>query len=344
MKFVYGPVYSRRLGQSLGFDPVPLKTCNWNCVYCQLGRSKPMVNEQKEYFPAEDILADVRQALALHTPGDIDWITFVGSGETTLHSRLGWLINEVKVLTQHPVAVITNGSLLYLPEMREELALADAVLPSLDAGTQEMYQRVNRPMAELPFESLLEGLITFRKEYQGKLWVEVMLLQGLNDTEPALRDIANALVRIQPDEVHILLPTRPPVETWVQPADEDGLLRARAILGDIAHVIHPGSGSFDLSGNESLVDAVVGIITRHPMRESELIETLQHWSPGDIAATMLELESSGKAQIVERFGIRFWSASPSIYPEVEQSERTDIRKAGAGFRGDENEDETNHES
>ena len=343
MKFVYGPVYSRRLGQSLGVDPVPLKTCNWNCVYCQLGRSKPMVNERKEYFPAEDILADVKQALALHTPGDIDWITFVGSGETTLHSRLGWLINEVKVLTQHPVAVITNGSLLYLPEMREELALADAVLPSLDAGTQEMYQRVNRPMAELPFESLLEGLITFRKEYQGKLWVEVMLLQGLNDTEPALRDIANALVRIQPDEVHILLPTRPPVETWVQPADEDGLLRARAILGDIAHVIHPGSGSFDLSGNESLVDAVVGIITRHPMRESELIETLQHWSPGDITATMLELESSGKAQIVERFGIRFWSASPSIYPEVEQSERTDIRKAGAGFRGDENEEERSHE-
>ena len=343
MKFVYGPVYSRRLGQSLGVDPVPLKTCNWNCVYCQLGRSKPMVNERKEYFPAEDILADVKQALALHTPGDIDWITFVGSGETTLHSRLGWLINEVKVLTQHPVAVITNGSLLYLPEMREELALADAVLPSLDAGTQEMYQRVNRPMAELPFESLLEGLITFRKEYQGKLWIEVMLLQGLNDTEPALRDIANALVRIQPDEVHILLPTRPPVETWVQPADEDGLLRARAILGDIAHVIHPGSGSFDLSGNESLVDAVVGIITRHPMRESELIETLQHWSPGDITATMLELESSGKAQIVERFGIRFWSASPSIYPEVEQSERTDIRKAGAGFRGDENEEERSHE-
>jgi wyosine [tRNA(Phe)-imidazoG37] synthetase (radical SAM superfamily) len=343
MKFVYGPVYSRRLGQSLGVDPVPLKTCNWNCVYCQLGRSKPMVNERKEYFPAEDILVDVKQALALHTPGDIDWITFVGSGETTLHSRLGWLINEVKVLTQHPVAVITNGSLLYLPEMREELALADAVLPSLDAGTQEMYQRVNRPMAELPFESLLEGLITFRKEYQGKLWVEVMLLQGLNDTELALRDIANALVRIQPDEVHILLPTRPPVETWVQPADEDGLLRARAILGDIAHVIHPGSGSFDLSGNESLVDAVVGIITRHPMRESELIETLQHWSPGDITATMLELESSGKAQIVERFGIRFWSASPSIYPEVEQSERTDIRKAGAGFRGDENEEERSHE-
>ncbi len=332
MKFAYGPVPSRRLGQSLGVDPVPLKTCNWNCVYCQLGRSKPMVNERREYFPTEAILADVKHALAAHAPGDIDWITFVGSGETTLHSRLGWLIQEVKTLTHYPVAVITNGSLLYMPELREELVLADAVLPSLDAGSQEMYQRVNRPVAELPFESLLEGLIAFRKGYQGKLWVEVMLVKGLNDSEGALRDIANALALIQPDEAHIVLPTRPPVETWVQPADEDGLLRARAIIGDIAHVVHPGSGSFDLSGSESLADAVVGIITRHPMRESELIETLQHWSPGEIAETMLDLESSGQAQIVERFGIRFWSASPSIYPDVEQSERTDLRKTGNGLR------------
>lgn len=343
MKYTYGPVPSRRLGQSLGVDPVPLKTCNWNCVYCQLGRSKPLVNERREYFPAEDILTDVKQALASHTPGDIDWITFVGSGETTLHSRLGWLIQEVKDLTQHPVAVITNGSLLYMPEMREELALADAVLPSLDAGTPELYRRVNRPVAELSFESLLDGLIAFRKEYQGKLWVEVMLVQGLNDSELALRDIANALARIQPDEVHIVLPTRPPVETWVQPPDEEGLSRARAILGDIAHVLHPGSGSFHLSGNESLAEEVVGIITRHPMRESQLIETLQQWSPGDIAATMLELERSGKAQIVERFGIRYWSASPSIYPDVEQSERTDVRKAGDGFRGDQIEGERNGE-
>jgi wyosine [tRNA(Phe)-imidazoG37] synthetase (radical SAM superfamily) len=344
MKFVYGPVPSRRLGQSLGVDPVPLKTCNWNCVYCQLGRSKPMVNERREYFPAEAILDDVKRALASHAPGDIDWITFVGSGETTLHSRLGWLIQEVKALTQHPVAIITNGSLLYLPEVREELALADAVLPSLDAGTPELYQRVNRPVAGLPFESLLEGMIAFRKGYQGKLWVEVMLVQGLNDSELALRDIANALARIQPDEVHIVLPTRPPVETWVQPPNEESLLHARALLGDIAHVLHPGSGSFDLSGNESLTEAVVGIITRHPMRESELIETLQHWSPGDIAATMIELERSGKAQIVERFGIRYWSASPSIYPDVAQSERTDVRKLGDGFRDDKNEGKRNHES
>jgi len=315
MKFVFGPVPSRRLGQSLGIDPVPLKTCNWNCVYCQLGRTIPLTNERREYIPREEIIAEVNQALTSHQPGEIDWVTLVGSGETTLHSSIGWLIRQVKMLTHLPVAVITNGSLLYLPEIRSELSPADAVLPSLDAGNATLYRKINRPHPEVSFKRLVEGLVAFRKEYLGKLWVEVMLVKGLNDTETALKEIAAALKSIQPDEVHILQPTRPPVETWVQPPDEEGLLRARAILGDIARVIHPASGSFDLSGAESLVDAVVGIITRHPMCEDELIETLKHFSPGEVSATLTELEKCGKAQVVKRFGTRFWSASPAHYPD-----------------------------
>lgn len=314
MQYVFGPVPSRRLGQSLGIDPVPLKTCNWNCVYCQLGRSKPLVNERHEYFPREEILAEVKQALVLHAPGEIDWVTLIGSGETTLHAGIGWLLRKVKALTQLPVAVITNGSLLYLPEMRLELSPADAVMPSLDAGNAKLYRKINRPYPSLSFTRLVDGLIAFRQEYQGKLWIEVMLVRGLNDTEAALKEIAAVLQRVQPDEVHILQPERPPVETWVQPPDEEGLLRARAILGDIARVIHPAIGSFDLDGAESLVDAVVGIITRHPMREDELVETLKRFSPQEVSATLIELENSGKAQLVERLGARFWSASPAHYP------------------------------
>ncbi len=314
MKHVFGPVPSRRLGQSLGIDPVPLKTCNWNCIYCQLGRTRPMTNVRKDYFPPEDILAEVEKALASHKTGEIDWVTFVGSGETTLHVSIGWLIRKVKALTDIPVAVITNGSLLYLPEMRQELLLADAVLPSLDAGNAELYRKINRPYPKLTFKRLLDGLVSFREEYQGKLWGEVMLVRDMNDSEVALREIAVALGRIKPDEVHVLQPTRPSAETWVQPPDEEGLLRARTILGDIARVVHPASGSFDLGGTESLVDAVVSIITRHPMREDELVEALERWSPGDVAATLDALEKSGKAQSVERYGVRFWSASPSYYP------------------------------
>jgi wyosine [tRNA(Phe)-imidazoG37] synthetase (radical SAM superfamily) len=140
MKYVFGPVPSRRLGQSLGIDTIPLKTCNWNCVYCQLGRTVPLTNKRREYFPRDEIIAEVEQALGTHKPGEIDWVTFVGSGEPMLHAGMGWLIRKVKELTESsahrlPVAVITNGSLLYMPEVREELAAADAVLPTLDAGT-----------------------------------------------------------------------------------------------------------------------------------------------------------------------------------------------------------------
>jgi len=327
MNYLFGPVPTRRLGQSLGIDPVPLKTCNWNCVYCQLGRSIPMVNERKDFFPADEILAEVENALLSHQPGEIDWVTFVGSGETTLHASLGWLIREVKKLTGLPVAVITNGSLLYLPEVRQELLAAEAVLPSLDAGTPELYQHINRPYPGLSFESFLDGLIAFSEEYQGNLWVEVMLIDGLNDTEDALRSIAIALEKIKADEVHIMQPTRPPVETWVKPPSEEGLRRALAILGDTARVIHPASGSFDLSGAKTLVEAVVGIVTRHPMREDELVETLKNWTTGDIPKTLTTLAESDKLQVVERNGIRYWSASPSYYPQDAHNQQRE-RKNG----------------
>lgn len=318
MKYVFGPVPSRRLGQSLGIDPVPLKTCNWNCVYCQLGRSRPLINKRAVYFPRENIIAEVRRTLASHAPGEIDWVTFVGSGETTLHSGIGWMIRQVKSITELPVAVITNGSLLYLPEVRQELMTADAVMPSLDAGNARLYKKINRPYPKITFERLVQGLMTFRQEYQGKLWVEVMLVKGLNDTEEALTEIAAILKMIQPDEVHILQPDRPPVEAWVQPPDAEGLLRARAILGETARLVHPATGSFDLSGGESLVDAIVGIITRHPMRQEEIELTLAKWSPDEVTQTLKNLAESGRAQVVERYGVRFWSASPAFYPNQQK--------------------------
>jgi len=314
MKYVFGPVPSRRLGQSLGIDPVPLKTCNWNCVYCQLGRTRPLTNERKNFFPPEEIIDQVKEALKAHKPGEIDWVTFVGSGETTLHTSLGVMIRQVKVLTKIPVAVITNGSLLYLPEVRQELAEADAVLPTLDAGNERLYRKINRPHPAITFNRIIDGLISFREVYQGKLWIEVMLIKDINDTEVELKRIAAKLIRIHPDEVHIVLPDRPPSEPWVRPTDEEGLLRAQAILGNIARVVHPAAGTFDLSGSEDLVDAIVGIVTRHPMRETELMETLSHWPQENVVDTLNRLEQSGKAQVIKRYGVRFWSAMPAFYP------------------------------
>ena len=140
-------------------------------------------------------------------------------------------------------------------------------------------------------------------------------MQGLNDTEIALKEIALVLRCVQPDEVHINLPTRPPAETWVREPEEEGLMRAMAILGDAATVVHPAEGSFDLSGYDNVVDAIIGIITRHPMRQEELERTLAQWTPGHVSEALDTLAASGKAQVVERLDRRFWSAAPSRYPD-----------------------------
>jgi len=313
MKHVFGPVPSRRLGQSLGIDPIPFKTCNWNCVYCQLGRTTPLTDVRLDYFPPGEIVGEVRASLLAHPPGEIDWVTFVGSGEPTLHRSLGWMIRQVKGMTSIPVAVITNGSLLSQPEVREELLAADAVLPTLDAGNEKLYHAINRPHPSFTFNSLVEGLVAFRVAYAGKLWLEVMLVEGLNDTEPALQELAAVLERIHPDEVHLSLPIRPPAEPWVRPPNEEALMRAAALLGGVARVIHPAEGVFDLTGYASVGEAIVGIITRHPMLEDDLVRTLARWTPAQVREALTDLETCGSARVVVRYGRRFWTSAAARY-------------------------------
>lgn len=319
MKYIYGPIPSRRLGQSLGVDPIPLKTCNWNCIYCQLGRSVPLVNERAEYAPCADILAELRQALEAHKPGEIDHVSFVGSGEPTLHSGLGRMIRAVKKMTAIPVAVITNGALLWRADVRDDLLAADIVMPTLDAGGEALYKTIHRPHPDLTYRRVVAGLEQFRREYSGKLWVEVMLIQGVNDGEDALRELAAALRRIGPDEVHLVLPTRPPAETWVAPPEEGALLRAEAILGGIARLVHPHSGDFDLSGYEGVVEAALAIIQRHPMSQEQLEQALHRWAPSQVQEALAALAADGRAHPVDYLGAAFWSAGDALFPDAAHS-------------------------
>lgn len=306
-EYVFGPVISRRLGRSLGIDPIPGKTCNWNCVYCQLGRTTPLVNERAEYTPAEEIVAQVARAVESTGTDNIDWITFAGSGEPTLHTRLGWMIRQIQSSIKLPIAILTNGSLLYLPEVREAIVTADAVSPNLDAGSQELFRKINRPHPDVTFDRLTEGLIAFRKQYSGNLWIETVLVKGLNDSEEALRDLAAVIERIGPDKVHLNLPTRPPSEEWVEPVDEEGLLRARAILGEVTEIVHESTESMDLSGFDDVVEAIIAIVTRHPMSQSEIERALGDKFSGVVEGALADLETNGKIQAVVRFGSRFWS-------------------------------------
>ncbi len=313
MKYVFGPVPSRRLGLSLGIDPLPFKTCNWNCIYCQLGRTSPLTLERGEYVPRQDLIAEVLQVLETSRSGEIDWITFVGSGEPTLHSGLGWMIRQVKAHTDLPVAVITNGSLLYLPEVRDELSAADAVLPTLDAGNIRLYQQINRAAPRFSLDRLVDGIDLFRKRYSGKIWIEVMLIKDMNDTPDALNDIAKHLKRLTPDGVHITLPIRPPAEVGIQPSDDSGLLRAKSILGEFAPVSIPNTVEAQAFGDGDLCEKILNIVTRHPMQENELETLLKSWSAEQVHEGIMDLLGRNLIKIVELDGSSFWSADAANY-------------------------------
>lgn len=315
LQHVFGPVPTRRLGRSLGIDPVPLKTCNFGCVYCHLGRTPRLMSRRSAFFGVTDMVAEVATALAHHEPGDIDWMTIVGSGETTLYSRLGSLIYFIKQRSDLPLAVITNGSLLHLTKVRAELAAADAVLPSLDAGTEELYRRINRPHRDLSFADHVDGLVEFRKGYRGKLWVEVMLLGGINDSSTALGDIATVLERVEPDEIHIATPTRPTEELWVELPNSDGLKRAVSILGRVAKVLTPVAAEGGSTINGDLVGSILKIVSRHPLQEIELQRLLTCWVRGRVDEAMTALTESGEIQVVKRLGRRFWCASDMAFPD-----------------------------
>ncbi len=325
MNYIFGPVPSRRLGRSLGIDPTPPadplslarvgpydrprapKACNWNCVYCQLGPTRPFTRSRSLFFPPEALFAELREAMDSGLTDGVDWITFVGSGEPTLNKDLGVLIDGVKAVSQIQIAVITNGSLLSFPEVRLELLGADAVMPTLDAGSPSLFRRINRPPSEFGFERHVEGLTAFRRAYTGKLWLEVMLVAGLNDGEAALRDLAASIDRVAPDEVHLVLPTRPPSEAWVHPACEAAILRTKEILSSVARVILPDErhGGFGNAWEEDHFATATSIVERHPMSLGELRTALVNWGAADPDSIIRELVSLGKAIKVEHGGETF---------------------------------------
>lgn len=312
---VFGPVASRRLGQSLGIDPVPTKTCNWNCVYCQLGRTMPVQGERSAFFPSDELVSEVQRVLARQEPGAIDWVTFVGSGETLLHSEFGAMLRGVQGLTDLPVAVITNGSLLSRPEVREEVLPAQAVLPSLDAGTPGLFRRINRPHPGISFQEHLEGLEAFRRRYRGELLLEIMLVRGLNDTEEALEELAGAVKRVRPDGIHLSRPDRPPAEAWVEPTTDEGFLRAVSALGSVARVLHPTESVLRLGDPAVAMEELLAVLARHPLSEAQLQRALGHWNAEDAQDFLRALERSPEVKKAQRHGKSFWVSDTAEFPD-----------------------------
>lgn len=234
-RYLFGPVPSRRLGLSLGVDIVPLKTCTQNCIYCQLGKDAPQTLQRKAYVSIEAVLGELEQKISEKLAAD--FITISGSGEPTLHIGLGVLISRIKAMTAIPVAVITNGTLLSDPAVRQDCCLADAVLPSLDAGDPETFARMNHPHPDLDFECFTEGLVRFRAEYTGKLWLEVFFCEGVNTHEASVQNIAEQIRRINPDKVQINTSVRPIVHAEAARVSQHHLNEIAAKLGPSVEVI-----------------------------------------------------------------------------------------------------------
>jgi len=211
--YIYGPVPSWRLGRSLGVDIVPFKTCSFNCIYCETGRTTNLTLERKEYVSKTSVIEELKAFLCKRK--NVDYITFSGSGEPTLNSRIGEMISEVKKLTDIPVAVVTNSSLLNREEVRRELREADVVLPSLDVVSQSLFESLNRPHPSLKIEEIIEGLIKFRKEFKNKIWLEILLVKGINDGPEEIRKLAEVIKKIRPDKVQLNTVVRPPAEEEV---------------------------------------------------------------------------------------------------------------------------------
>lgn len=270
-KYLFGPVPSRRLGNSLGVDMVPKKVCSLNCVYCESGRTTKLTTDRMEYIPADHIIRELEDYFANRTPPD--YITFSGSGEPTLNKRIGALIRYIKAHQPGiPVAVITNGSLLYETSLRNELMPADLVLPSLDAATQEVFERINRPATELEIASIIDGLVRFSQDFRGDVWLEVFVLPGFNDSEKELLALREAILRIAPERVQLNTLDRPGVQEGLRAASMAELKRVLSLWKlDNAEIIAAAPSRKRIDAyNENAESSILSTLSRRPCTVEDL--------------------------------------------------------------------------
>jgi len=269
---LYGPVPSRRLGFSLGIDFIPFKTCSLDCIYCQLGHVPDKIVTRKDYILASEVLSQIKEKIASGVR--IDYITFSGSGEPTLNAEIGKLIRGIKQLTKIPVAVLTNSTLLQHNEVRTALSAADLVVPSLDAVTQDVFEKINRPHPSIQISDILSGLKKFRREFKGKIWIEILLVKGINDSPLHLKKLKTVLEELHPDRVQLNSVVRPPAESFARPLSLDELEKIRDFLGGPSEII----ATFDKTSQDLVQKAeeenILSIIRRRPMTLADLASSL----------------------------------------------------------------------
>ena len=301
-KYLFGPVPSRRLGMSLGIDLIPKKVCSLDCVYCEVGKTTKLTTQRLEYVKYNKVIDELNDFMS--TNPKIDYITFSGSGEPTLNSRIGDVLNFIK--ENYPdvkTAVLTNGTLLSDKNLRKELLKADVILPSLDAAGEETFKKVNRPAPNLSLDEYIQGIIDLRKEYSGKIWLEVLFLKGYNDSEDELIRLKKAIEKIKPDSIQLNTLDRPGTVEGLIALTTDELKRIIDFWGfPNAEIIASQIERTTISSYRSDVEsAILETIARRPCTLEDLHKLLGI-HVNEINKYLGTLESEGKivTQSLER--------------------------------------------
>jgi wyosine [tRNA(Phe)-imidazoG37] synthetase (radical SAM superfamily) len=312
MSFVYGPVPSRRLGLSLGINIIPAKTCTLDCIYCQCGKTTRKTLERRSFFPINDILAAVRYAVrpSAHVPRSTppDFLTFSGEGEPTLNQDIGRIIRRLKREFSIPVAVITNSTLLTDPQVRRDLYAADLVVPSLDAADQRNFARIDRNHRDLRVEDIIEGLKLFRRGFHGKIWLEIMLAKGINDSVEHVVDLRKAAWEIKPDRVQLNTVVRPPAEKFAKPMSQDDLEQIQCLFGPNTDIIGEAKDKGRRTKDKSSAlpdEAILATVRGRPVTKLDLVCSLGV-APREIESALHRLLRSKCIRPVEYHGSIFY--------------------------------------
>ena len=274
-QYLFGPVPSRRLGVSLGIDLVPHKTCSYNCIYCECGKTTRLTTERIEYYPTDAILREIDDFLS--TGPKLDFITFSGSGEPTLHSGMGKIARHIReTFPEYRMALLTNGSLFTDPKVRAEAADVHVIVPSLDAVSELVFKQIDRPCSSLTAADVLAGLISLREEFQGEIWLEIFIIPGLNDTDGELSLLRDAIAEIRPDRVQLNALDRPGIFDWITTPTVGEMERIAGVLAFPGIEVVGGlpSRSDIPSFSQDVRESILGTIKRRPCTIDDLSRIL----------------------------------------------------------------------
>jgi wyosine [tRNA(Phe)-imidazoG37] synthetase (radical SAM superfamily) len=263
-KHIFGPVPSRRLGRSLGIDLVPYKTCTYDCIYCQLGKTNNLTIDRKEFFATDEIIDELK--IKLSGKDLPDYISLAGSGEPTLNSGIGKLICEIKRITDIPLAILTNGSLLWMKDVQDALLKTDLVIPSLDVGNEKLFQYVNRPHKDLSFDRMVDGISEFTGRFSGEVWLEALLLEDITSSIAEVQKIADLAARIKPARVQINSVSRPPTEDFAFRISQEKLLSLKGLFSGQVDIISDTEESHNQNLPLTAVkeDEIPALLSRRP--------------------------------------------------------------------------------